>query len=144
MLWYNTEQGYPKRKEGIIIEFSTITVTMPTEEADKLLEILKENNLSVTQIVNAFLRWVIRDTAAALKFIGIDINTLRRPRINMITQQEFCDHANDNDFLLRYGNPVAIRSDDGTMLVCMAVEYYEQMTGDKLKIVDNKETERNG
>ena len=117
---------------------------MPTEEADKLLEILKENNVSVNQVVTAFLRWIIRDTAAALKWIGIDINTLMRPRINMITQQEFCDHAADNDFLLRYGNPVAIRSDDEPLLVCMAVEYYEQMTGDKVNIVDDKGKECNG
>ena len=76
-----------ERKEGIIIEFSTITVTMPTEEADKFLESLSENNVFVNQIFNAFLRWVIRDT-------------------------------------------VAIRSEDVTMLVCMAVDYYEQITGD--------------
>ena len=31
------------------------------------------------------------------------------PPINMISQQELCDHIEDEDFLLRYGNPVAIK-----------------------------------
>ncbi len=56
------------------------------------------------------------------------------PPINMISQQEFCDHIEDDDFLLRYGNPVAVRADDGTVLVLMAIEYYECMTGEKLQV----------
>ena len=116
----------------------TITVTMPQEEANKLFEILKANNLTIDQAVSRFLRWVIHDTAAALKWIGVDICSSKLPRINIISQQEFCTHSSDDDFLRRYGNPVAIRSDDGMMLVCMAVEYYEQMTGDKVKIVDDR------
>ncbi|MEE3450217.1 MAG: hypothetical protein VZR27_05890 [Acutalibacteraceae bacterium] len=74
-----------------------------------------------------------------MKWIGVDIRTNKLPRINIISQHEFCAHSSDDDFLRRYGNPVAIRSDDGTVLVCMAVEYYEQVTGDKVKIVDDKE-----
>ena len=56
------------------------------------------------------------------------------PHINMILQQELCDHIEDDDFLLRYGNPVAIKADDGTILVLMAIEYYERMTGEKVEI----------
>ncbi len=56
------------------------------------------------------------------------------PHINMISQQELCEHFEDNDFLLRYGNPVAIKADDGTILVLMAIEYYERLTGEKVEI----------
>ena len=54
--------------------------------------------------------------------------------INMISQQELCGHIEEEDFLLRYGNPVAIKADDGTVLLLMAIEYYERMTGQKMKI----------
>ena len=58
------------------------------------------------------------------------------PPINMISQQELCDHIEDEDFLLRYGNPVAIKEDNGTVLVLMAIEYYERMTGKKVDIME--------
>ncbi len=58
------------------------------------------------------------------------------PHINMISQQDLSDHIEDDDFLLRYGNPMAIKAADGTVLVLMAIEYYERMTG---KTVDIKE-----
>ncbi len=56
------------------------------------------------------------------------------PFINMISQQEFCEHIEDVDFLRRYGNPVAIRSEDGSILICMAIEYYERLTGQNIEI----------
>lgn len=56
------------------------------------------------------------------------------PYINMITQQELCDHIEDDNFFLRYGNPTAIKADDGTVLLLMAIEYYEKMTGEKTEI----------
>ncbi len=59
---------------------------------------------------------------------------MKLPNINMITQQELCDHIEDDDFLLCYGNPVAIKADDGTVLVLMAIEYYERLTGQKIEI----------
>lgn len=59
---------------------------------------------------------------------------MKLPNINMITQQELFDHIEDDDFLLRYGNPVAIKGDDGTVLVLMAIEYYERLTGQKIEI----------
>ena len=52
---------------------------------------------------------------------------MKLPGINMITQQEFCDHIEEDDFLLKYGNPVAIKTDEGK--IRMAIEYYERMTG---------------
>ena len=61
---------------------------------------------------------------------------MKLPNINMITQQELCDHIEDDDFLLRYGNPVAIKADDGTVLVLMAIEYYERLTGQKIEIIE--------
>ena len=54
----------------------------------------------------------------------------------MITQQEFCDHIEDDDFLLRYGNPVAIKTDERKILLCMAIEYYERITGEKIEFPD--------
>ena len=59
---------------------------------------------------------------------------MKLPHINMISQQELCDHIEDDDFLLRYGNPVAIKADDGTILVLMAIEYYERLTKEKIEI----------
>ena len=35
-----------------------------------------------------------------------------------ITQQVFCDHIEDEDFFLVYGNPVILRADSGTKLLC--------------------------
>lgn len=56
------------------------------------------------------------------------------PYINIITQQELCDHIEDDDFFLRYGNPAAIKTDDGSIVLLMAIEYYERMTGQKIEI----------
>lgn len=61
---------------------------------------------------------------------------MKLPGINMITQQEFCDHIEDDDFLLRYGNPVAIKTDERKILLCMAIEYYERITGEKIEFPD--------
>lgn len=56
------------------------------------------------------------------------------PHINMITKQELCDHIEEDDFLLRYGNPVAIKADNGNIVLLMAIEYYERLTGKKIEI----------
>ena len=55
----------------------TICITMSQEDKDKLLQILEENNMTVDQAVDGFLRWLIRDTRAALAWIGIDVNTTK-------------------------------------------------------------------
>lgn len=60
---------------------------------------------------------------------------MKLPSINVITQQEFYSHIEDDDFLYKYGNPVAIQAEDGSILVCMAIEYYERMIG---KTIENK------
>ena len=44
----------------------------------------------------------------------------------VITQQEFCDHIEDEDFFLTYGNPVVIKSDNGTKLLAIAFPMYER------------------
>ena len=56
------------------------------------------------------------------------------PHINMITQEEFCTHIDEDDFMLRYGNPVAVMGNDGRVLICMAIAYYERMTGQKIEL----------
>ena len=50
----------------------TICIAMTQEEKDKLLQILEENNITVDQAANGFLRWLIRDTRAALEWLGIE------------------------------------------------------------------------
>lgn len=52
----------------------TICITMPQKQKDKLLQILEENNITVDQAANGFLRWLIQDTSAALELVGIDSN----------------------------------------------------------------------
>ena len=37
----------------------------------------------------------------------------------MISEKEFCEHIEDDDFPIRYGNPVCIHTNDGHLLVCM-------------------------
>ena len=58
---------------------------------------------------------------------------MKLPNINMITQKEFCSHIEDDDFLHRYGNPVAIQAENGSILICMAIEYYERLTGNSIE-----------
>ena len=44
-----------------------------------------------------------------------------------ITQKEFCDHIEDDDFFLTYGNPVVIREDRGSKLLCIAFPMWERL-----------------
>ena len=44
-----------------------------------------------------------------------------------ITQQEFCDHIEDDDFFLTYGNPVIIKADSGSKLLCVAFPMVERL-----------------
>lgn len=48
------------------------------------------------------------------------------PALPVITQQEFCEHIDDEDFFLTYGNPVIIKSDSGTKLLAIAFPLYER------------------
>lgn len=58
---------------------------------------------------------------------------MKLPSINVISQQEFYSHIEDDDFLCKYGNPVAIQAEDGSILVCMAIVYYKRMTGKSIE-----------
>ncbi len=44
-----------------------------------------------------------------------------------ISVAEFREHIEDDDFQLRYGNPVVINSDNGKKLVCLSWEFYERL-----------------
>ena len=44
-----------------------------------------------------------------------------------ISVSEFREHIEEDDFLLRYGNPVVINSDNGKKLVCLSWEFYERL-----------------
>ena len=50
-------------------------------------------------------------------------------KIPEISAEDFARHMAEDDFLLRYGNPVVIRIDDKRDLLCMACEYYERLCG---------------
>ena len=50
----------------------TICITMSQEEKDKLLQRLEENDMTLDQAADGFLRWLIRDTSAALEWVGIE------------------------------------------------------------------------
>lgn len=57
-----------------------------------------------------------------------------------ISQQEFCDHIEDDDFFLVYGNPVVIISDSGTRLLATAFPMWERYMriigrGDEIDVI---------
>ena len=54
------------------------------------------------------------------------------PYLNWISEQEFCEHIEDENFFRVYGNPAFIKSDSGQGIVCMTIEYYERITDEKL------------
>ena len=51
-------------------------------------------------------------------------NSLRMPEL---TEEEFVAHMQEDDFCLRYGNPVYIRRKDGGGLICMSYKMYERI-----------------
>ena len=51
-----------------------------------------------------------------------------------VTEKEFCEHIEENDFPIRYGNPVRIHMEDGHDIVGMTIELYERLTGDIVKV----------
>lgn len=52
--------------------------------------------------------------------------------LNWISEKEFCEHIEDENFCKVYGNPSFIKSDNGQGIVCMSIEYYERITGEKI------------
>lgn len=69
-------------------------------------------------------------------------NSLRMPEL---TEEEFVAHMQEDDFCLRYGNPVYIRRKDGGGLICMSYKMYERIQEEidelqsKLKAAWNEE-----
>ena len=57
-----------------------------------------------------------------------DLNEVTDPKhLQEISQQEFCDHIEDDDFFLAYGNPVVINAENGRSYVAMAWPLAERM-----------------
>lgn len=61
----------------------------------------------------------------------------------VISQQEFCDHIEDDDFFLVYGNPVVIRENSGTKLLATAFPMWERYMriiglGDEIDVIKRK------
>ena len=50
-------------------------------------------------------------------------------RMPEMTEKDFAAHIQEEDFCLRYGNPVYIRRKNGGGLICMARECYERLRG---------------
>ena len=44
-----------------------------------------------------------------------------------MTQREFVEHIEDNDFFCKYGNPVTIRTESGDDCVAMSVQLYDRI-----------------
>ena len=70
-------------------------------------------------------------------------NSLRMPEL---TEEEFVAHMQEEDFCLRYGNPVYIRRKDGGGLICMSYKMYERIQEeiDELRRLDDLSFETDG
>lgn len=44
-----------------------------------------------------------------------------------MTQEEFVEHIEDEDFFRKYGNPVIIRAESGDDCVAMSVQLYDRI-----------------
>lgn len=49
-----------------------------------------------------------------------------------ISAKEFAEHIEEENFFLRYGNPVRIITADNHELICIAIELYERIFGMKM------------
>ena len=56
----------------------------------------------------------------------------------MISEKEFSEHIEDDDFPIRYGNPVCIHTNDRQLLVCMTYKLYERLLERKEQVTGNE------
>ena len=47
--------------------------------------------------------------------------------IPVITEKELCEHIEDEDFFLRYGNPVCVVTDSGERCVLISIKLYQRL-----------------
>lgn len=50
----------------------------------------------------------------------------------VMSGKEFADHIEEEDFFLKYGNPVLIR-EEGKRYACLAIELYERLSGTDIR-----------
>lgn len=113
--------------------YETIYIEMPCEQAAELYRFCSEHRVTLDELVDQFLRWCIREPEAFREWYEkcekeepCPMN--RTPGMPEITQDELIAHIEDENFLRVYGNPVWVRSRDGTHdCVLMSIEYYERM-----------------
>ena len=55
-----------------------------------------------------------------------------------MTQEEFVEHIEDEDFFRKYGNPVIIRAESGDDCVAMSVQLYDRIA-EKCSLPETKE-----
>lgn len=72
---------------------------------------------------------------------GASINACPQKRFSMpeISQQEFCEHIEQDNFFITYGNPVTIQTESGEHVVCMSAAFYERITGEKIELPKGKD-----
>lgn len=113
--------------------YETICIEMPCEQAVELYRFCSEHRVTLDELVDQFLRWCIREPKAFMEWYEkckkeepSPMN--RTPGMSEITQDELIAHIEDENFLRVYGNPVWVRSNNGTHdCVLMSIEYYERM-----------------
>ena len=53
----------------------------------------------------------------------------------VISAEAFAEHIEEEDFFLRYGNPVCTSTENGHEYLCIAIELYERLYG-KVELPD--------
>lgn len=57
---------------------------------------------------------------------GMFVDDMCVSDLPVITEQELCDHVEDDDFFEKYGNPVLVQSKNSGKVVFMSFELYER------------------
>lgn len=57
---------------------------------------------------------------------------LKSELLPSISEEEFCEHIVDDDFPIRFGNPVRVCTESCNDLICLTIELYERMSGERI------------
>lgn len=125
----------------------TITIEMPCDQAVEIFRFCSEHRLTLDELVDQFMRWCIQNPEAFKDWFTTNQYLLelakhhhslqRALSMPEITEDELIAHWEDDDFLLKYGNPLLIRGKDGHHdCVLMSIEYYERIQKDISRLKD--------
>jgi len=129
-------------KANMTLEEMTVkALTYMTEHPDifaswkaELDSLLQEQNSMSDKVRVLRIYPVYQDETEANARERAIMNENKTLPLREMTQQEFCDHIEDDDFFLVYGNPVVVNGDDGQKLVCMAWPMAERMLWTELSV----------